>query len=87
MLFRTMAVDANAANWSPVSFLDFFAKHADDVPHVAQSKVWDCGIACTEMVLRARGAKDVSHSPHLNVRSVLTVTDRRREHVFLFLSL
>jgi Guanylylate cyclase len=34
---------------------DFVVRHEDDVPYVRQSFSWDCGLACAEMALRARG--------------------------------
>ncbi|CDF40806.1 unnamed protein product [Chondrus crispus] len=39
---------------------DFIHTHQGTVPHVPQSYSWDCGLACVEMALRARGAKQVS---------------------------
>lgn len=36
-------------------FREFLALHSDDIPFVRQSYSWDCGLACVEMALRARG--------------------------------
>jgi hypothetical protein len=33
----------------------FVMRHKNDVPYVRQSFAWDCGLACAEMALRARG--------------------------------
>jgi hypothetical protein len=38
-----------------VALHDFVVRHKDDVPYVRQSFSWDCGLACAEMALRARG--------------------------------
>lgn len=37
------------------AFRDFLSLHGDDIPYVRQSYSWDCGLACVEMALRARG--------------------------------
>lgn len=37
----------------------FIQQHKSAVPYVSQSFSWDCGLACTEMALRARGVKKV----------------------------
>lgn len=38
----------------------FIQTHSDSVPYVGQSFSWDCGLACVEMALRARGVSNVS---------------------------
>jgi Guanylylate cyclase len=38
-----------------VSLDAFVMRHKNDVPYVRQSFAWDCGLACAEMALRARG--------------------------------
>lgn len=50
----------DASHWAYISFKHFYAKHANDVPHIAQSKVWDCGVACVQMAMQARGIRDVN---------------------------
>lgn len=42
------------------SMHQFILLHQATVPYVSQSYSWDCGLACTEMALRARGVKHVS---------------------------
>ncbi len=60
-----MSAEEPPPEWTPVSFLDFFSRHSSDVPHITQSKLWDCGVACAEMAMRARHVKDVSASERL----------------------
>lgn len=42
------------------SMREFMQLHRNTVPYVVQSYSWDCGVACAEMALRARGAKQIS---------------------------
>lgn len=42
---------------------DFILLHRNTVPYVSQSYSWDCGLACAEMALRARGFEKVRRSP------------------------
>lgn len=42
-----------------VSIREFIQLHRATVPYIGQSYSWDCGLACTEMALRARGVKQV----------------------------
>jgi Guanylylate cyclase len=37
---------------------DFVSRHAEDVTYVRQRFQWDCGLACAEMALHARGVRD-----------------------------
>lgn len=39
----------------------FIEQHKHDVRYISQSYAWDCGLACTEMALKARGLKQVRH--------------------------
>lgn len=42
------------------SMKEFIQLHRPRVPYISQSYSWDCGLACVEMALRARGVKQVS---------------------------
>eukprot|EP00171_Calliarthron_tuberculosum_P018999 IDg18999t1 len=52
-------VEEDAVHWATGSFERFLAQHSDDVPHVIQSKAWDCGVACVQMAMHAQGMKNV----------------------------
>lgn len=39
------------------SMREFIQLHRTTVPYVNQSYTWDCGLACAEMALRAKGVK------------------------------
>ena len=39
---------------------EFIDNHTETVPYITQSYSWDCGLACAEMALRARGVHNVS---------------------------
>lgn len=41
---------------------EFMKQHKSVVPYVGQSYSWDCGLACAEMALRARGVKKVRNA-------------------------
>ena len=41
------------------SFNRFVASNEDNIPFVSQSCSWDCGLACVEMALHARGINKV----------------------------
>lgn len=43
----------------------FVARHAADVVYVRQLHRWDCGLACLEMALRARGIEEGTSSAEL----------------------
>lgn len=43
----------------------FVARHASDLTYVRQQYQWDCGLACAEMALRARGVVDGTSSSDL----------------------
>ena len=42
------------------------------VPHVQQTKTWDCGVACARMVIEAVGGPAVSESDALSVAQKLS---------------
>jgi Guanylylate cyclase len=46
-------VEAHGSDMSALN--EFVARHASDVTYVRQRFQWDCGLACAEMALRARG--------------------------------